>query len=72
MITDEERKAFIKGFPDKKRNDLVSGRTNDINGEDEEKFFVEKVIKMHVNKMGKEEFLVKWVGYPLSQARGTI
>ena len=23
---------------------------------------------MHVNKKGKEEFLVKWVGYPLSQA----
>ena len=68
VITDEERKAFIKGFPDKKRNDQVSGRTNDINGEDEEKFFVEKVIKMHVNRKGEEEFLVKWLGYPLSQA----
>ena len=68
VITDEEREAFIKGFPDKKRNDQVSGRTNDINGEDEEKFFVEKVIKMRVNRKGEEEFLVKWLGYPLSQA----
>jgi hypothetical protein len=31
VITDEERKAFMKGFPDKKRNDQVSGRTNDKN-----------------------------------------
>jgi hypothetical protein len=68
VITDDERKAFMKGFPERKRNDLVSDRTDDIKGEDEEKFFVEKVIKMHVNKMGKEEFLVEWVGYPLSQA----
>ena len=58
----------MEGFPDRKRNDLVSGRTDGINGEDEEKFFVEKVIKMHVNKKGEEEFVVKWVGYPLSQA----
>ena len=68
VITDEERKAFMKGFPDRKRNDLVSGRTDDIKGGDGENFFVEKVIKMRVNKKGKEEFLVKWVGYPLSQA----
>ena len=68
VITDEERKEFMKGFPDKKTNDQVSGRTNDINGEDEEKFFVEKVIKMRVNRKGEEEFLVKWLGYPLSQA----
>ena len=26
------------------------------------------VIKMRVNKKGKEEFLVKWVGYPLNEA----
>ena len=68
VITDEERKALMKGFSEKKRNNLVSGRTDDIKGEDEERFFVEKVIKMPVNKKGKEEFLVKWVGYPLSQA----
>jgi hypothetical protein len=29
---------------------------------------VEKVIKMLVSKEGKEELLVKWAGYPLSQA----
>ncbi len=29
---------------------------------------MEKVIKMHVNKEGREEILVKWVGYPLSEA----
>ena len=62
------KRAFMKGFPDRKRNDLVSGRTDDIKGDDEEKLFVEKVIKMRVNKKGKEEFLVKWVGYLLSQA----
>jgi hypothetical protein len=68
VVTDEERKAFMKGCPDRKRNDLVSDRTDGIKGEDEEKFFVEKVIEMRVNKKGKEEFLVKWVGYALSQA----
>ena len=50
MITDEERKAFMTGFPDRKRNDLVSGRTDAIKGEDKEKFFVKKVIKMHFKK----------------------
>ena len=29
---------------------------------------MKKVIKMQENKKGKEEFLVKWVGYPLSPA----
>jgi len=67
VITDEERQAFMKEFSDRKRND-IGDRTDDIKGEDEENFFVEKVIKMRVNKRGKEEFLVKWVGYPLSEA----
>ena len=67
VITDEERQAFMKEFSDKKRNDIGSDRTDDIKREDED-FFVEKVIKMRVNKRGKEEFLVKWVGYPLSEA----
>jgi hypothetical protein len=31
-------------------NDLISGRTDDMKGDDEENFFVEKVIKMHVDK----------------------
>jgi len=68
VITDEERKAFMKGFPDRKRNYVGSDKTDNSKGEDKEKFFVEKVIKRRVNKEGKEEFLVKWVGYPLSQA----
>ena len=58
----------MTGFPNRKINDAGSDRTDNSKGEDEEKFLVEKVIKMHVNKKGKEEFLVKWVGYPLSQA----
>lgn len=68
VITDEERQAFMKEFSDRKRNDIGSDRTDDIKGEDEENFFVERVVKMRVNKKGKEEFLVKWVGYPLSEA----
>ena len=68
VITDEERQAFMKEFSDRKRNEIGSDQTDDIKGEDEENFFVEKVIKMRVNKRGKEEFLVKWVGYPLSEA----
>ena len=68
VITDDERQAFMKEFSDRKRNDIGSDQTDDIKGEDEEKFFVEKVIKLCVNKRGKEEFLVKCVGHPLSEA----
>ena len=53
VITDEERQAFMKEFSNRKRNDIGSDRTDDIKGEDEEKFFVEKVIKMRVNKREK-------------------
>ncbi len=59
-ITDEERKAFMTR--------MVSEQTADIKGEDDGEFFVGKVIKICVNKKGTEEFLVKWVGYPLSEA----
>ena len=59
-ITDEERKAFMTW--------MLPEQTADINVEDGGEFYVEKVIKMHVNKEGREEFLVKWVGYPLSEA----
>ncbi len=41
-ITDEERKAFMTG--------MVSKQTFDVKGGDVGEFFVEKVIKMHVNK----------------------
>ena len=46
-----------------KSGDLASQINNNIDEEEQENFFVEKV-----SKKGKEEFLVKWVGYPLSQA----
>ena len=49
-----------------KRGDLASQTNNNIDEEEQEKFFVEKV--MRASKKGKEEFLVKWAGYPLSQA----
>ncbi len=49
-ITDEERKSFMSG--------MVSEQTADIKGDNELEFFVEKVIKMHVNKKGREEFLL--------------
>lgn len=69
MITDEERKAFMNNVPGMvKSGDLASQTNNNIDEEEQEKFFVEKVIKMRVSKKGKEEFLVKWAGYPLSQA----
>jgi hypothetical protein len=57
VVTDEERKPIMKGFPDRKRNDLVSDRTNGIKGEDEGKFFVEKVIKCVSTKRGRKSFL---------------
>ena len=59
-ITDEERQAFMM--------QMLPEQTADIKEEDGGEFYVEKVIKMHVNKEGREEFLVKWVGYPLSEA----
>jgi hypothetical protein len=68
VITDEERQAFMKKFSDRKRNDIGSDRTDDVKVEDDDNFFVERVIEMRVNKKGKEEFLVKWVGYPLNEA----
>jgi len=69
VIKDEERKAFMNNVPDMvKSGDLASQTNNNIDEEEQEKFFVEKVIKMRVSKKGKEEFLVKWAGYPLSQA----
>ncbi len=41
-ITDEERKAFMTG--------MVSEQNADIEGKDDGEFFVDKVIKIHVNK----------------------
>lgn len=41
-VTEEEKKAFMNG--------MVTDRTDGIKGEDDREFFVEKVIKMHVNQ----------------------
>jgi hypothetical protein len=59
--------GVAKGFPHRKRIDLASDRADDSKGDDE-KFCMEEVINMRLNQQGKEEFLVKWVGYPLSHA----
>ena len=45
-------------FSDRKRKDIRSDSTDDIKGEDDGEFFLENVIKMCVNKKGREEFLV--------------
>ena len=34
VITDEERQALMKDFSDRKRNDIVSDQTDDIEGEE--------------------------------------
>ena len=39
VITDEERQAFMKEFSDRKRNDIGSDRTDDIEGEEEENLY---------------------------------
>ncbi len=57
VITDEERKVFMTGLPDRKINDIGSDRTDNCKGEDEEKFFVKKVIKMRASKKGRKSFL---------------
>ena len=59
-ISNEERKAFM--------TQMSPEQTADTKGEEDGEFFVEKVIKMRVNKVGMEEFLVQWAGYPLSEA----
>ena len=55
-ITDEERKAFM--------TQVLADPTADIKEEDGGELYEDKVIKMHVNKERREEFLVKWFGYP--------
>ena len=57
VITDEERQAFMKECSDRKSNDIGSDQTDDIEGKEGENFFVEKVIKMHVNKGRRKSFL---------------
>ena len=59
-ITDKDRKVFM--------SQMLPEQTADTKGGEDGEFYVEKLIKMLVNKVGMEEFLVKWAGYPLSEA----
>mgnify|MGYP006190047963 FL=1 len=58
-VTEEERQAFM--------NRMETDKPDDIKRESDGEYYVEKVIKMRL-KEGREEFLVKWIGYPLSEA----
>jgi len=58
-ITEEERLAFMNGMETDKSYDIKRG------GDGE--YYVDKVMRKHV-KEGMEEFLVKWIGYPLNEA----
>ena len=59
-ITDEERKAFMM--------QMLPEQTADIKGEDNGESLWKRLSKCMLTKRGGEEFLVKWVGYPLSEA----
>ncbi len=48
-------------------NGMETDKPNDIKRGSDGEYYVEKVIKMRV-KEGREEFLVKWIDYPLSEA----
>ncbi len=48
-------------------NRMKTDKPDDIKRGSDGKYYVEKVIKMRL-KEGREEFLVKWIGYPLSEA----
>ena len=58
-VTEEERQAFMNRMETDKPDDIKRGSDGE--------YYVEKVIKMRV-KEGREEFLVKWIDYPLSEA----
>ena len=58
-VTEEERQAFM--------NRMETDKPDDIKRASDGEYYVEKVIKMRV-KEGREEFLVKWIDYPLSEA----
>ena len=48
-------------------NRMETDKVDDIKRGSDGEYYVEKVIKMHL-KQGREEFLVKWIDYPLSEA----
>ncbi len=58
-VTEEERQAFMNRMETDKPDDIKRGSDGE--------YYIEKVIKMRV-KEGREEFLVKWIDYPLSEA----
>ena len=58
-VTEEERQAFMNRMETDKPDDIKRGSDGE--------YYVEKVIKMRLKK-GREEFLVKWIDYPLSEA----
>ena len=58
-VTEEERQAFMNRMKTDKPDDIKRGSDGE--------YYVKKVIKMRV-KEGREEFLVKWIDYPLSEA----
>ena len=58
-VTEEERQAFM--------NRMETDKPDDIKRGSDGKYYVEKAIKMHL-KEGREEFRVKWIDYPLSEA----
>ncbi len=48
-------------------NGTETDKPDDIKRGSDGEYYVEKIIKMGV-KEGREEFLVKWIDYPLSEA----
>ena len=63
MITDEERKAFMNNVPGMvKSGDLASQTNNNIDEEEQEKFFVEKVLKCKLAKRERKNFLSNGLG----------
>jgi hypothetical protein len=48
-------------------NGTETDKPDDMKRGNDGEYYVEKVIKMHV-KEGMEEFLVKWIDYPWSEA----
>jgi hypothetical protein len=46
---------------------METAKPDDIQRGSDEEYYVEKVLEMRV-KDGRDEFLVKWIGYPLNEA----
>ncbi len=46
---------------------METAKTDDIQKGSDEEYYVEHVLEMRV-KDGRDEFLVKWIGYPLNEA----